>query len=134
MWNIHGVLRCAVILATCASAAVANSPNLLVDPGSEDVSLENWEASGVAAVLGEQGHTGWNSLRLNVPWSSDADRHQWSQTVTEFTGDVTEIFLGAWFRVTLGDAKYPLQDQGLRQSRGRPLVLVGAARGGGRRL
>jgi hypothetical protein len=41
-----------------------------------------------------------------VPWSSDADRHQWSQTVTEFTGDVTEIFLGAWFRVTEGDAKY----------------------------
>ena len=107
LWNTHGVLRCAAILATCASAAVASSPNLLVDPGAEDVSLENWEASGVAAMLGEQGHTGWNSLRLNVPWTgSNPKRHQWSQTVTNFTGDVTQIYLGAWFRVTEGDAKY----------------------------
>lgn len=109
-----GVLRTCTriltVLMACTSVAVhASSPNLLTDPGAEDVSLRHWKATGGGAMLGEEGHTGWNSLRLKVPWtssSSSPDKHRWSQIMTNFTGSVTEIFLGAWIRVTQGDAKY----------------------------
>ena len=101
------VFLAGVLLLTSIAGSDAAAPNLLLDPGAEDVSLRHWEPSGVAAALGEQGHTGWNSLRLKVPWTgSSPKRHQWSQILTSFTGDVTEFFLGAWIRVAEGDAKY----------------------------
>ena len=96
------LLLFAVSLLILANGCDAE-PNKIADAGAEDVSLRHWNPFGEGAALGEDAHTGWSSLRIEIPDGSTANKHGFEQIVP-VGGGATEMFFGAYVRV-VGEEK-----------------------------